>query len=112
MKRFALTLIFALPLVAYAGEVRTGDSLGDVRAALGAPRGEANVGNRQLLYYDRGEVELQAGAVTRVGGVAMPANRAIRAYASSTNPASRPSDGAGNLTRYCVNPELSGRVPD
>ena len=51
---------------AMAAEVQTGDSLADVRNALGAPRGEAKVDGRQVLYYERGVVELVGNTVTRV----------------------------------------------
>ena len=51
---------------AMAAEVQTGDSLADVRNALGLPRGQAKVDGRQVLYYERGEVELVREVVTRV----------------------------------------------
>jgi len=49
-----------------AAEVQTGASLADVKSTLGPPRGQVKVDDRQVLYYERGEVELQADAVTRV----------------------------------------------
>ena len=55
-----------LPLTLLAGEVKRGDSTEEVRAALGVPRGQSRLGTRELLYFDRGEVELSAGLVTRV----------------------------------------------
>jgi hypothetical protein len=66
MKTVPFVLLLALPLVLSAGEVRPGDTLNTVRATLGAPRGQLLVDGRQLLYYERGEIELRAGAVTRV----------------------------------------------
>ena len=66
MKALPLVLLLSLPLALPAAEVQLGDSFSDVRTALGAPRGQARAGNRLLLYYDRGEVQLQSGAVTRV----------------------------------------------
>jgi len=51
---------------ALAAEVQTGDSLADVHTALGTPRGQVKVDGRQVLYFERGEVELQDNAVTRV----------------------------------------------
>ncbi len=62
----SLGLLSALPLMLGAGEVSVGDTAGEVRAALGAPRGQARLGGRQVLYFDRGEIELQGGAVIRV----------------------------------------------
>jgi hypothetical protein len=61
----AACVLSASPFVGLA-EVRTGDSLADVHQALGAPRGQARIDGRQVLYYERGEVELQADTVTRV----------------------------------------------
>lgn len=60
---------FILPLLllsANAEKVKAGDSMNDVRRSLGVPRGEARVGDRELFYYDRGEIEAKAGIVTRV----------------------------------------------
>ena len=66
MKAVPLALLLILPLPLTAAELRPGDTLTNVRATLGAPRGQLLVAGRQLLYYERGEIELQAGAVTRV----------------------------------------------
>ena len=66
MKALSLVLLLSLPLVLTAAEVQRGDTLNEVRTVLGAPRGQVRAGDRLLLYYDRGEVQLQAGAVTRV----------------------------------------------
>ncbi len=66
MKIIPFVLLLALPLLLPAAEVRPGDNLGEVRAALGVPNGQLRIGDRHLLYYDRGEIELQSGAVTRV----------------------------------------------
>lgn len=61
----AACVLSASPFAAMA-EVRTGDSLADVHHALGAPRGHVTVDGRHVLYYERGEVELQDDTVTRV----------------------------------------------
>ena len=66
MKVSSFVFLLALPLILPAAEVRPGDTLDEVRAALGAPNGQLRVGDRHLLYYDRGEIELRSGAVTRV----------------------------------------------
>ena len=66
MKTIPFVLLLTLPLGLTAAEVRPGDNLNLVRATLGAPRGQLLVDGRQLLYYERGEIELRAGAVTRV----------------------------------------------
>ena len=59
-------LVLATATSLSAAEVRPGASLEDVNSALGRPRGEAQVAGRQVLYYQRGTVELQEGTVTRV----------------------------------------------
>ena len=60
------TLVLAGGTGLAAAEVRPGASLEEVRGTLGLPRGQVQVAGRQVLYYERGEVELQNGAVTRV----------------------------------------------
>jgi hypothetical protein len=59
----ALTLS-AAPFAVAA--VDTGATLDEVRATLGTPNGQMRLGERQLLYYQRGSVELLNGRVTRV----------------------------------------------
>jgi hypothetical protein len=66
MKAPAFCSVFALASVLSAGEVMIGDSLGQVRAVLGAPTGQLEASERHLLYYERGSVELRQGLVTRV----------------------------------------------
>jgi len=66
MKAVTLAFLVSLSLGLSAAEVRLGDSFGAVKAVLGEPRGQVRTGSRQLLYFDRGEVELQTGAVSRV----------------------------------------------
>ncbi len=64
--RLTPILLLCLPLLLSAAEVRTGDTLAEVRTALGPPRGQVQAGEKLRLYYERGEVELQDGVVTRV----------------------------------------------
>ncbi len=66
MKAFLQAVLLAVPLALVAGEVRLGDNSDTVRSALGLPRGRTQVGAREIYYYDRGEVELNSGTVTRV----------------------------------------------
>ena len=66
MKALALVLLVSTSLSLAASEVRLGDNFANVKQALGVPRGQLRVGDRQLLYFDRGEIELQAGLVSRV----------------------------------------------
>ncbi len=67
MKTPVLCLVLALAAVsAGAAEVVPGNSLEEAIAALGSPRGRLQVGDRNLVYYERGEIEMQGGRVTRV----------------------------------------------
>lgn len=68
MKRPALLLALALAAGSQmtAAELRPGASLAEVQATLGRPRGQAQAGARQVLFYERGEVELQNGVLTRM----------------------------------------------
>lgn len=59
-------LLCLLPLSIAIAEVPLGATLEQVRATLGQARGQAEAVDRLLLYYERGEVELQDGIVTRV----------------------------------------------
>jgi hypothetical protein len=69
MKARNLGLVFVLTAgsLLTAAEVAPGASLWDVRAALGTPRGELKAGDRHVLYYERGTVELQNGVLVRSG---------------------------------------------
>ncbi|RXK55316.1 hypothetical protein ESB00_05305 [Oleiharenicola lentus] len=59
--------LFALMTAVGAGAgVSPGASLDEVRAVLGKPNGQMQLGARQVLLYERGSVELSAGRVTRV----------------------------------------------
>ena len=49
-----------------AAEVVPGASLDEALATLGSPRGRLQVGERNLVYFQRGEIEVQAGRVIRV----------------------------------------------
>jgi len=66
MKTRVICLVFAVASVLVADDVQPGASLDEVQAALGTPNGEAQLNDRQLLYYERGRVELQEGRVTKV----------------------------------------------
>jgi PAS domain-containing protein len=66
MKTRVIFLVCALTSALAADDVRPGASLGEVQAVLGPPNGEAQINDRQLLYYERGTVELRDGRVTKV----------------------------------------------
>jgi hypothetical protein len=63
MKNIAFLLLLVAPMLAFALEIHPGDSLADVRAALGVPNGRVQIDNKLTLLYDRGQVELVDGKV-------------------------------------------------
>lgn len=67
LKLHPLILVIVLPLTMSARDVAMGDSAVQVREVMGTARGQLQVGGRDLLYFDRGEVELNDGRVSRVG---------------------------------------------
>ena len=77
MRAVAAALILVFPLALAASEVQLGNSIEEVRAALGMPKGQVRVGARQLLYFDRGEVELQSGSVSRINLLSVEAQAAL-----------------------------------
>jgi hypothetical protein len=68
MKKTTLCLVLAASAAPFAvgAVVVPGASLAEVHATLGSPKGQMHVNDRQVLYYERGAVELQAGRVTQV----------------------------------------------
>ncbi len=66
MKTPAFLALLALSVPLCAADPAVGATFAEVRATLGLPKGLAKAGDRQLLYYDRGEVELRDGLVHRV----------------------------------------------
>lgn len=66
MKNPVFALLVLLPLALIARDVQPGDSIETVLSELGAPRGRLQIGNRERLCFDRGEIEMRAGVVTRV----------------------------------------------
>ena len=57
-----LALLLALPLL--ADEIKIGESRAAVVKALGRPQGRIMQGEREILTYDRGTVELKNGSVS------------------------------------------------
>jgi len=112
MNAAKLAWFLCVPLVVGAAEVRIGDSVDDVRASLGAPRGQLTVGGRQILHFDRGEVELQGGAVTRVALVtpaefqAREARRAAEAARLGEETARRNAEGEAVKARRLADPSF------
>lgn len=68
MKASTLTLLLvatAAPF-AVAGAVSPGDSMAEVKAVLGTPKGQVMRDGRQILYFERGAVEMVSGRVMTV----------------------------------------------
>lgn len=66
MKSPAFLALLTLSVPLCAADPALGATFAEVRTALGLPKGLAQAGERQLLYYDRGQVELSGGRVSRV----------------------------------------------
>ncbi|HTQ30051.1 MAG TPA: hypothetical protein VMI53_02475, partial [Opitutaceae bacterium] len=65
MKTLAILMLFAAPVMACAADVHPGDSLNDVISALGAPKSREQLGDKLVLFYDNGKVQLVDGRVTK-----------------------------------------------
>ena len=61
-----LPLLFLSSSSIFFAKIKLGDSVNEVRATLGEPRGKMVLAGREIFYYQRGEVEIRADAVTRV----------------------------------------------
>lgn len=66
MKSPAFLALLTLSVPLCAADPALGATFAEVRTALGLPKGLAQADDRQLLYYDRGQVELSGGRVSRV----------------------------------------------
>jgi hypothetical protein len=113
-------LLALLPLIA-AAEVPLGATLEQVRTTLGPARGQAEAADRLLLYYERGEVELQDGKVIRVALMprrefeAEAAQRAAEAQrlrdAQDIRRAELKSEGEALKTRQLADPNFRKATP-
>jgi len=63
---YALLPLLSFSVTVACAEIKPGDLQAEVRASLGVPRGQTTLNGREIFYYDRGQVELRAGVVTRV----------------------------------------------
>lgn len=67
MKTTATILAFVVvSAVSTAAEPAIGATFAEVRSTLGLPKAKLQRGERMILLYDRGEVELNNGAVSRI----------------------------------------------
>jgi PAS domain-containing protein len=114
-------LLALLPLIA-AADVPLGATLEQVRTTLGPARGQAEAADRLLLYYERGEVELQDGVVIRVAlmpraefdaGAAQRAAEAQRLRdAQEIRRAELRAEGEALKTRQLADPIFRGASPE
>jgi hypothetical protein len=66
MRALGIFLAAILAATSAGADVNRGDTVEQVRATLGAPRGELSRGDIVVFVYDRGEVEFRQGVVHRV----------------------------------------------
>ena len=81
MKHNLLTLAVALGLagsLCMAGEIKIGDSQETVISVLGLPTGHIQTDHRNILFFDRGSVELEDGQVMSASLVSPEAANARR----------------------------------
>jgi hypothetical protein len=74
-----LALAVAQGLCARGAEVEIGDSEADVIDALDRPMGRFKSGNRDILLYDRGTIEMEDGVVVTVSIVSHEEARRLEA---------------------------------
>jgi hypothetical protein len=63
MKTIAILLLLATPVLVHATDIHPGESLADVKSTLGPPTGQAQIEDKLVLFYDRGQVQLVDGRV-------------------------------------------------
>jgi hypothetical protein len=78
MKVARLILLLAVATMTVRADVKVGDSLEQVLSAMGEPRGEIKAGTYQLLYFERGRVELRNGKVSKMDLVSEAQQEKIR----------------------------------
>ena len=89
MKAATFALLISIVPALSAGAVRLGDPLQTVKDELGAPRGQLDRGGRHVLYFDRGEVELRAGVVSRIALLSVEEFRTREAARAAVDARSR-----------------------
>lgn len=66
MRRYVITILLCLATGAFGGTVNIGDTKEMVVDAIGRPMGKMKKGDKEVLLFANGELELEAGRV--VGG--------------------------------------------
>src|SRR5581483_820688 len=103
---------------AQTAEIRPGDSLADVEAALGAPKYKEKLGNKLLLSYDRGKVELVDGRVTNVNLLSsedfavQQAQQAADAAQAAQRRAQRIAEGGALKAKKLADPAFTSAPPN
>ncbi|MFH0908468.1 MAG: hypothetical protein V1929_06880 [bacterium] len=62
---FLALLVIALAATSFGADIRPGDRLEKVLAALGKPRGEVRAGSHLFLDYEQGKIELKSNVVVK-----------------------------------------------
>jgi hypothetical protein len=114
MKTLALLLLLAAPMLAHATDIHPGESLDDVRAALGTPNGQEQVSNRLTLFYDRGQVQLVDGRVVS-SDFASPEELAAQQKADDAKAAQlraqRMAEGKALKAQKLADPNFTSALP-
>jgi hypothetical protein len=96
MKALAVLLLLAAPVLAHATDIHPGDSLATVEAAFGAPRSQMQLGDKLVLIYDRGRVELVDGKVISSDVVSTEAHSSSDVVVSTEAQAQPPAQQASD----------------
>jgi hypothetical protein len=113
MKTIAFLLLLAAPMLAHATEIHLGDSLADVRSALGAPNGYAQVNNNLTLFYDRGQVQFVDGRVISSDFLSPEdfAAKQARDKAAAAQAAQRMAEGQALKAQKLADPNFTSAPP-
>lgn len=113
MKIFGFLFVLATPMLALAVEINPGDSLKSVISSLGMPNGQAQLGNKLVLFYDRGQVQLIDGRVTNLNFLspeAFAAQQAQTAQAAQLR-AQRVAEGEALKAKKLADPAFASAPP-
>jgi len=83
MKTALFAFLILLPPGLLADEVKIGDSTEGVLSTMGTPRGRLRIADRERFCFDRGEIEVRNGTVTRVALRTLEAQAAYEAKSAA-----------------------------
>jgi hypothetical protein len=117
MKILAILLLLAAPVLAHAIDIHPGDSLADVQSTLGPPRGQAQLSDRLVLFYDRGQVQLVDGRVISLDFLSPEDFSALQAQRTADNARAtqlrvqRITEGQALKARKLADPNFASAPP-